>query len=99
MTITHPYHPLCGQEVEVIRRKRGVNDALIVRAPDGYHMAVALDSTNYVAVEDQVAPAREGLHLLDVEGLWATVQYIEQLRQRSHTTGVESEASRDASYK
>jgi hypothetical protein len=62
-------------------------------------MAVALDSTNHVAEESQITPAKESPHLLGIEGLWAMVQFIEQLRQRSCTPGVESEASSDASYK
>ncbi len=98
MTITHPYHPLCGQKVAVIRRKRGVNDTLIVRAPNGYHMAVALDSTDHVAEEGRVSPAKGTPHLLDIEGLWAAVQLIEQIQQRDHTPRLEAEASGDASY-
>src|SRR5262245_31801246 len=41
VTVTHPYHPLFGQQVAVIRVRRGVDPDLIIRLPDGYHGAIA----------------------------------------------------------
>ena len=41
VTITHPYHPLKGQQVEVVRVLRGPDPDLIVRFPDGRHTAYA----------------------------------------------------------
>ena len=77
--------------------RRGVNPTLIIRAPDGRHMAVALDSTDYI-VADQVAQPMGPPHLLDIEGLWDAVQLIEQIRQQSPAPTSGSEAAGDVSY-
>jgi len=80
VTITHPHHPLCGQQVEVIRVRRGADPDLIVRLPSGLHAAIAMSWTNYATASDPdsspVSP-----HLLDVNGLHQIVQFIEQIRR------------------
>jgi hypothetical protein len=79
VTITHPYHPLRGQQVEVVRLRRGVNPTLIIRTPNGRHMAIAIESTNYLSDDDSDQPIGPR-HLLDIEGLWHVAQFIEQRR-------------------
>ena len=98
VTITHPYHPLCGQQVEIVRLRRGTNPTLIIRDPKGRHMAVALEATDYLADEVNVAQAEGPTHLLDIEGLWHTAQFIKKMRQRDHTTTDGSEKAGDVSY-
>ncbi|NTV62942.1 MAG: hypothetical protein HGA65_05320 [Oscillochloris sp.] len=80
MTITHPYHPLYGQQVTVVRQRRGAQPDLIVRLPDGSHTAIAMHLTDYAG-----APAAhsstEAPSLLDLTGLRQVVQLVERLRQ------------------
>ncbi len=47
MTITHPWHPLRGQQVPLLRVRSGRNAALIVRFPDGFPCAIPADWTDY----------------------------------------------------
>src|SRR5712691_8114706 len=41
VTVIHPHHPLYGQQVEIIRIRRGADPDLIIRHLDGYHGAIA----------------------------------------------------------
>ena len=82
-TITHPFHPLRGQRVEVVRMRRGGSEPeLIIRLPDGLHTPVAMSLTDY-ATPPELNPAPGPLPLLDVEGLRQMVQLIDHLRQQS----------------
>ena len=85
MTVTHPCHPLCGQQVEVIDLRRradlGLLD-LIIQLPDGSHAAMAATSTDYVAAPEPEPPPGP-VSLLDVVGLCQMLPLIAQLRQRS----------------
>src|SRR5207249_7826420 len=47
VTITHPYHPLRGHRVTLVRIRHGVDPDLIVQLPDGTHAALAMSSTDY----------------------------------------------------
>jgi hypothetical protein len=86
VTITHPFHPLCGQQVEIIRIRWGADPDLIVRLSDGLHAAVAVDWTDYAASTD-LDPPTVPPHLLDFDGLCQAVQLIERIRQESrHST-------------
>jgi hypothetical protein len=80
VTITHPFHPLRGQQVEVVFIRRGSDPDLIVRFPDGLHVAVAMSSTDYAAPPD-VDPPLDPPHLLDFDGLRQVVQLIDRLRR------------------
>ena len=80
MTVTHPYHPLCGQQVEVIRVRRGADPDLIVRLPSGLHLAIAMSWTNYASASDEPAPT-VAIHLLEINGLRQMAQLIEHLHQ------------------
>jgi Family of unknown function (DUF5372) len=80
VTVTHPYHPLYGQKVEVVRVRRGVDPDLIIRHPDGFHMAIAMSCTDSaepspLRPQDLAPPV-----LLDFAGLCQMAQFIEELR-------------------
>lgn len=80
MTITHPFHPLRDQQVEVITIRRGSDPDLIIRHPDGFHAVVAMSSTDY-GLSPNSDPPYGPFHLLDVEGLRQAVPLIERLSQ------------------
>ena len=80
MTITHPHHPLCDQQVEVIRIRRGADPDLIVKLPNGLHAAIAMSWTSYAA-PSTLDPPPPVTPLLDFNGLRQVAQLIEQLRQ------------------
>ena len=80
MTITHPFHPLCGQQVEVVRIRWGTDPDMIIRLPDGVHAAVAVDWTDYATSTD-LDPPSVAPHLLDFDGLYQAVQLIDRIRQ------------------
>jgi hypothetical protein len=81
VTITHPHHPLCGQQLPVLRLRRGAHPDVIVLLPDGTHAAVALELTDYVANPDLSSPPLSTASLLDLDGLRRAAQLIAQLRQ------------------
>ena len=81
MTITHPHHPLYGQQVEIIRVRRGPDPDLIIRHLDGYHGAIAASWTTYASAPD--ALPGEKPPLLDLEGLYQLARVVEQLQKRS----------------
>ena len=80
VTIIHPFHPLRGQQVEVIRVRRGTDPDIIVRHPDGSHAAVAMSWTDY-AIPAGVEPPSSPPHLLEFTGLRQAVQLIARIRQ------------------
>jgi hypothetical protein len=43
VTITHPYHPLRGQQLPVVCFRHGESPDVIVRLPDGSHAADHLE--------------------------------------------------------
>lgn len=83
MTITHPHHPLCGQQCEVVFIRRGVDPDLILRLADGTHAAIAMSWTD----SDQphklptTTQSNTDLPLLDLQGLRQIVDLFDQLRQ------------------
>jgi hypothetical protein len=86
VTITHPHHPLRGQQVEIVRLRRGMDPQLIVRLPDGRHAAIALSSTDYLSSpEDERSPRPD--YLLDLNGLRQVLQVLDRIaRGRRPTT-------------
>src|SRR5438046_10622787 len=81
VTVTHPHHPLYGQQVEIIRVRRGPDPDLIIRHLDGYHGAIAASWTTYASASGAL-PA-EKPPVLDLEGLCQLACVVEQLQQRS----------------
>lgn len=86
MTVTHPFHPLHGQRVRLIRVRRGSDPDLIIRLPDGYHGAIAASLTDYAGACEADSGATVPA-LLSIEGLWQIAQFIEQQRQRHLLAG------------
>jgi hypothetical protein len=85
VTIIHPYHPLNGQQVEVVRVRRGLDPDLIVRLPDGRHAAVAMSLTSYAgSTDNEQLEAR--LHLLDLNGLRQIVAFLDTLQVNNCVT-------------
>jgi Family of unknown function (DUF5372) len=80
VTITHPHHPLRGQQLPVVCIRRGERPDVIVRLPDGNHAAVALSATD--AAAHSSLPSLPTSHLLDLQGLRQMAQRIEGLRQQ-----------------
>ena len=101
VTITHPYHPLHGQQVEVVRVCRGADLDLVVRLPDGLHVAIAMSWTDYAASSDPDRPFAPP-HLLDFDGLCQAVQLIDHIRQEGRRPtvghGDETCSSADVGY-
>lgn len=81
MTITHPYHPLRGQQLPVVCIRHGACPDVIVRLPDGSHAAVAVDATDYVLDHLASRPSPATAHILDLQGLRQLAQRIDQLRR------------------
>jgi hypothetical protein len=78
ITITHPHHPLNGQTLELVGVLRGPNSRLVVKMPDGSHVRVVRDWTDYARVSgDSELPAAS--HLLPVEGLRELIKIIAQV--------------------
>lgn len=80
VTITHPYHPLRGQRVEIIRICRGADPDLTVQFPDGLQTVIAMSWTDYATPQGSDPPSTPP-HLLDFDGLRRAVQLIEHMRQ------------------
>jgi hypothetical protein len=80
VTITHPHHPLCGQQLPIVCVRHGESPDVIVRLPDGSHAAVALSATDHAA--DSSASLPPASHLLDLQGLRQMAQLINSLRQQ-----------------
>jgi hypothetical protein len=79
VTVSHPHHPLYGQQVEVLFVRRGSDPDLIVRLPTGEHAAIAQSWTHDGPLPVLTAPASP-LRLLAVDGLRHAAQFIAQLR-------------------
>jgi hypothetical protein len=86
VTITHPHHPLRGQQVQIIRIRRGVDPDLVVRLPDGAHAAIAMSGTDYASLPT-FEVASGSLPLLALEGLCQAAQFIAHLRQGGRARG------------
>jgi hypothetical protein len=90
VTITHPHHPLYGQQVEIVRIRRGTDPDFIIRLPDGLHAAIAMSLTDYAAPSDHDPPPAP-MHLLDFNGLCQVVQLIDHIRQEGRYPAGDSE--------
>jgi hypothetical protein len=81
VTITHPHHPLSGQQLPVVCVRNGERPDVIVRLPDGSHAAVALSATDAAADAAAGVPPVVAAHLLDLHGLRQMAQFIDGLRR------------------
>ncbi len=75
--MTHPYHPLHGQRVQLIRVRRGPDPDLIIRLSDGYHGAIAASLTDYAGSSDTDLGTTEP-PLLSIEGLCQIAEWVRQ---------------------
>jgi hypothetical protein len=82
VTITHPHHPLRGQQLPVVGVRHGESPDVIVRLPDGSHAAVALSATDYAADPRAALSPGAAAHLLDLKGLRQLAQFIDELRRQ-----------------
>jgi len=81
VTITHPHHPLRGQQLPIVYIRRGEKPDAIVRLPDGSHAAVALSATDCTADPLAALPPVAAAHVLDLRGLRQLAQLVDGLRR------------------
>jgi Family of unknown function (DUF5372) len=86
VTITHPHHPLRGQQLPIVCVRHGESPDIIVHLPDGSHAAVALSATDYASNSSASHPPAQALHLLDLKGLRQLAQFIDDLRRQGRVT-------------
>ncbi|MBN1582960.1 MAG: hypothetical protein JXA89_19785 [Anaerolineae bacterium] len=87
MTITHPGHPLHGQQVQVVHLHRSAKLEIVIRSPDGHHTRIPASWTDYPLspATSQATPSARDLadnptHLLDLDGLRQAVHLIDRIR-------------------
>jgi len=88
VTVTHPYHPLHGQRVQLIRVRRGPDPDLIIRLSDGYHGAIAASLTDYNGPPDPDVSTMDP-PLLSIEGLWRIAQWVQQQHESQPQSGAD----------
>jgi hypothetical protein len=78
VTITHPFHPLRGQPVQVLCVYQRLPEAdLYVQAADGATFCIAMSLTDYGGASDSV----QATHRLTWQGLREIAQFIQHKRQ------------------
>jgi hypothetical protein len=87
--IIHPYHPRCGDSVEIQRVIRGgIDPDLIIRLPDGLYAAIASSWTDYNGTSSEPLPADPPL--LELTGLRRLAELVQRWQapeSRSPSTG------------
>ena len=74
--ITHPFHPLCGQEIDIVeRRPNWGEDRVFYRDPDGYLLSLP---ARWTSVEEEdpfvvVAAGRSRFRAVDLIDLAALI--------------------------
>lgn len=86
VTITHPFHPLRGHRLELVRIERGDDPCLTLRRNDGLCLRIAMSATDFAAEVDDRSPPST-LPRLDPEGLHLLRRRVDQLRERAASTG------------
>jgi hypothetical protein len=81
VAITHPQHPLRGQQLPVVGVRHGERPDVIVRLPDGSQAAVALSATDAAPDSAAGVPRVVAAHLLNLQGLRQMAQFIDGLRR------------------
>ncbi|MBV9775787.1 MAG: hypothetical protein JO143_01940 [Acetobacteraceae bacterium] len=78
MLVTHPFHPLCGQRLEVLLERRcGGRRVFVCDAGDGRNLELAEDATDRGAV-----PGERALSFEVLVGLVAVVAAINGGKER-----------------
>ncbi len=82
MTITHPFHPLCGQRFEVLKTRRaGGREILILRHAERGSYAIARDWTDWSL--NEAIPRPDGrLSTLALETLGELTELVSELAAR-----------------
>jgi hypothetical protein len=82
VTVTHPHHPLFGQQLQVVRiqHRPPAEPDLIVALPDGSHAGIALSCTDYAP---PTVPGTAAAPLLDLDGLRRLADYVATLQHRA----------------
>jgi hypothetical protein len=70
---------LCGQQVDVVRVRRGADPDLIIRLPDGRHAAIALSWTD-AGIGSERDLLAHPVPLLAIEGLRRIAALVAQAR-------------------
>jgi Family of unknown function (DUF5372) len=83
--VTHPHHPLKGQQLTIVCIRKGVDPDIVVQLPDGTHAALAMSATDYAA-SPQIPVPDEPIALLDLQGLCGLAVLVERLLERPRTT-------------
>ena len=87
VTVMHPFHPLHGQKLEVVKVLRGKDSKIVVRLPDGKHSRMLREWTDYDASKVDRTLTNHPC-LLDVKGLREIVQIINNIKtERSAWSG------------
>jgi hypothetical protein len=85
--ITHPFHPLCGREIDVVqRRSQWGEDRIFYRDPDGYLLSMPARWTSAEA-EDPfvvVAAGRSRFRAADLIDLAALVRTLRTGKPADH---------------
>jgi hypothetical protein len=92
VTVTHPFHPLRGQQLEVVRIRRGTDPDIIARCSDDSHVAIAMSWTDYAAPSCP-EPLSTSPHLLAFDGLYQAAQLIDHIRQEGRYPTTDEDAS------
>jgi hypothetical protein len=93
VTITHPFHPLRGQQVEVLSVHDRAGEAdLWVSLPDGTTALMAMNATDYATSEATMAMNRTGPRV-DWVGLQALGRLLEPLRRKAQAAENEPASS------
>lgn len=84
VTVTHPFHPLRGQKLELVKVPRKANSKLTVRHPEGRAFRIPRDWTDLEtqqAKPSQAPPDR----LLDINGLCTLAKIISNIKAQALT--------------
>ena len=82
VTIIHPYHPLRGQKLELVKVPRKANSKLTVRHPEGRSFHIPRDWTDLEAQQSEppvVPPDR----FLDINGLCTLAKIIGSIKAQA----------------
>lgn len=90
ITVTHPHHPLRGQQLELVRVLQGVDSKLFVRHPEGRCFRIPRDWTDF---EDRQAahPVAPPERLLDISGLREVTVIISSIQNESSSSQTDGE--------